>query len=440
MSVLIAVHCSSAYSSLTRFVQSVSSAADQFRHTDLLHLLLETPMDTQTNSQLSWLDLPGATALHIAALNRQVKAIEALIMYGAEIEAECERRQTPLHYAAAIGSVDCAVSLLEHGAKKRALNTHLQTPLMIACLNGRKDVLPLLLESEIDSTMVDIDSNSALHLTAQAGSSVGIFIELLQREWDPFAKNFDGKSPLDWALSHPRLATYIYASGLDLDAQDRMSSVRGFLEQRPDNKSLTMFCRRYRNDVREFFFDPTTKNPEFFLCEAAAERSYQILSILLDAIEVDSETEREVLIGHIQKALTVAFQASHVSIFAFMVRRMGSINTVHNAEGINSRCMAKTDHPIIHWLLVGKYVDQMKMTNDVTGTNMGKTCVKPWSGVRQVQVPLVESFGRRKGYSLLKTAIYWHRRRHQWQRLVPLNWDPVAHFTPTIEEIRAGSS
>lgn len=74
----------------------------------------------------------GATPLHLAAINPNRTAIEALLAAGADINAKDEENFTPLHMAAFHRQADYALLLLEAGADVDAKTTSGRTPLSMA--------------------------------------------------------------------------------------------------------------------------------------------------------------------------------------------------------------------------------------------------------------------------------------------------------------------
>lgn len=74
----------------------------------------------------------GSTPLHLAAINPDPSAIEALLAAGADVNAADEEGFTPLHMAAFHRQADYALLLLEAGADVNAKTVYGRTPLSMA--------------------------------------------------------------------------------------------------------------------------------------------------------------------------------------------------------------------------------------------------------------------------------------------------------------------
>ena len=83
----------------------------------------------------------------IAAQNGKIKAAEALVAAGADVNAPVAKGgYTPLMLAAISGSTDLTSALIDHGAKVNAVNPGGVTALMIAAANNHPRVAEVLLE------------------------------------------------------------------------------------------------------------------------------------------------------------------------------------------------------------------------------------------------------------------------------------------------------
>lgn len=84
--------------------------------------------------------------LHIAALDDDVRAIDALLADGKPPDAQDEQGSTPLHFAAQQHSFSAATALLKGGAAVDVENAFGNTALFVAVFNsrGRGDVIGLL--------------------------------------------------------------------------------------------------------------------------------------------------------------------------------------------------------------------------------------------------------------------------------------------------------
>ena len=97
-------------------------------------------------------DRDGRTALHYAAFEGQVEAIERLIREGADVDAQDDRGYTPLHFAAQEFRVDAARALIDAGASLAARDAYGNTALWTATFNsrGRGELVTILLTHGAD--------------------------------------------------------------------------------------------------------------------------------------------------------------------------------------------------------------------------------------------------------------------------------------------------
>lgn len=92
----------------------------------------------------------GDNALMIAAFKGNLRAVEALIERGAEIN---KTGWTPLHYAAFVGKNDIVKLLLDHSAYIDAESPNKTTPIMMAARAGHIYTVKLLLDEGADATL-----------------------------------------------------------------------------------------------------------------------------------------------------------------------------------------------------------------------------------------------------------------------------------------------
>ena len=131
------------------------------------------------SARIDAVDNAGLTPLAIACQNAKIKAAEALVSAGADVNAAVAKGgYTPLMLAALSGSSELATSLLGHGAKVNAVNPGGVTALMIAAANDRRNVVAVLLKSGADVNVRSEDGRTALSI-AQANNNE-VLIQLLK--------------------------------------------------------------------------------------------------------------------------------------------------------------------------------------------------------------------------------------------------------------------
>lgn len=117
-------------------------------------------------------DSTGYTALHMAADNNEIAAINALIEAGADAEAQDQHCWTPLHSAARYnGCSEAVLALLKkHQANVNARDTSGETPLHVACSYLAAGAVDLLLRFGADEAAVNRENRTASEV-------IGIYAE-----------------------------------------------------------------------------------------------------------------------------------------------------------------------------------------------------------------------------------------------------------------------
>ncbi|MCZ6719325.1 MAG: ankyrin repeat domain-containing protein [Gammaproteobacteria bacterium] len=163
--------------------------------------------------------LHGSTALMDAASTGELKAVEALLAKGADVNAQDKFGGTALVYAAREGYTEVVRILIAHGADVNARDTS-GTGLHKAAKNGHLDVVRLLLTHGTEVDAKDYDGQTAL-IGAVLRGRTDVALELLRQGADPNAKRRGARhvSALETAvMNRDSLAvTALLAKGADLD-------------------------------------------------------------------------------------------------------------------------------------------------------------------------------------------------------------------------------
>ena len=136
-----------------------------------------------------------AALLHAAARMKCPQVVEALLIAGAEIDAD-EDGKTPLIVTAESGDLETARVLLNRGALIGAKDGNGQTALHLAATNGHGPVSGLLIDRGADKEAKDEEHRTALHLAAAKGHNPAIRL-LVDRGANKKAKDVFG-----WGLLH----------------------------------------------------------------------------------------------------------------------------------------------------------------------------------------------------------------------------------------------
>jgi ankyrin repeat protein len=104
----------------------------------------------------------GWTALHCAAIEGDVSALEKMISMGGDVNAQTQNGWTPLHEAASWGKSDCARALIANGANASATTRNGWTALHFAAGCGHGETIKLLLAAGVDCNYRDNYGDTAL--------------------------------------------------------------------------------------------------------------------------------------------------------------------------------------------------------------------------------------------------------------------------------------
>ncbi len=158
--------------------------------------------DTQVNKACN----DGETALHAAAWNGLIKAVEKLLDRGANANAAMNNGATPLYFAAQNGHLDTVRLLLENRANVNAAKNDGATPLYIAAQNGHLDTVRLLLENHANVNAAMNDGATPLYIAAQNGHLETVRL-LLEYHANVNAAMNNGITPLFVAAQEGHLDT-----------------------------------------------------------------------------------------------------------------------------------------------------------------------------------------------------------------------------------------
>ena len=161
----------------------------------------------------------GWTALHMAAENGTVKAVETLIELGANLTSRSSNGHTPLHVAALGKRMPVMKVLLKHGADVDALTKALYSPLHVVASTGSMQMMHELLAWGADVHQRTAVGNTALHLAATQGHDHIVRL-LLKNGLSANAENSQKYTPLHHAALRDCVTVMkvLVAEGADVNA------------------------------------------------------------------------------------------------------------------------------------------------------------------------------------------------------------------------------
>ena len=141
------------------------------------------------------------TALHFAARNGHVAAVQLLLAAGANVNAANAQGHTALHQSAQTGSVAVLKLLLDAGAAVCATSSGGSMPLHTAAQMGAAEYVPLLIAAGADVNAANNRGRTALHHATMCGQAA-VLEQLLRHGAAVDAADSSGRTPLLLACEH----------------------------------------------------------------------------------------------------------------------------------------------------------------------------------------------------------------------------------------------
>jgi len=282
--------------------------------------------------------------------------------------------------------------------------------------------MSILVRFETNVASADYQGRSALHLAA-LGGKVDSFKYLISTGWDPYKPDKEGCSPIYYALSHTRLSSYIYASCLDLTHLVPESGVHQSLSLSHGNYGSRFFYRWFPKDSRLRYVNTLFDGGFTPLISSALQADVEGMRIRIKA-----GAELEIRNRDGETALIAACRAGCLSSVAFLVRQGSRLEYTYEDRRITAYQKMRGRPDIIEWLLVKRWTDQCRITGSAFNSDER---IRPWTGIRTVEIPLRGRFARPKGASLFDHAKHLHTiAKSGWRVMVPLGWDTIEHLIP----------
>lgn len=133
---------------------TISGAASRDKTDDVIRQLQDKKDPNVTDDN-------GETSLDYAAQFGDIRMTQALIFYGASVNARDPFGNTALHWAAQKGNTDVVQALLDAKSVVDAQNRQGVTPLMMAAKSGQSAAVRLLLKSGADPKKQDFTGRDA---------------------------------------------------------------------------------------------------------------------------------------------------------------------------------------------------------------------------------------------------------------------------------------
>src|SRR5689334_5226679 len=174
-----------------------------------------------------------------AVMNRDARAVRALVQRHVDVNAPQNDGTTALMWAVRYDDLETADLLIHAGAKVSSANRDGATPLQLAAINGSAPMLEKLIKAGADpNAPLSATGDTALMLAARTGKAAALSV-LLESGANVNAKEtWGGTTPLMWAVSerHPDAVKVLIDHGADVHARSNFVAAangRGFEGRTP---------------------------------------------------------------------------------------------------------------------------------------------------------------------------------------------------------------
>jgi ankyrin repeat protein len=293
-------------------------------------------------------DVSSATALHIASLLSNERAISTLLRRGAAVNVADQDGYTALNCAACNDNSTVVASLLLAGTNPNIPANDGRMPISVAAENGHLRIVELLIESGVNVEMRDGEGRTVLHFAARGGQ-FEVMSLLLARGGRVNTASKRGKSALHYALTS------------ETDTMDDwvVSYTTSFKQwSTREGTILTELCLRNRvRALKNIFQSPRAGEARDSLDMSSSEVGPALVETairgLSGVVEVllDAGANMETSWGDHGTALMAACSHGRLPVVQILLSR-GAKASYANADG---RCFSAVDQAkpypeIVNWL------------------------------------------------------------------------------------------
>ncbi|KAF5692288.1 heterokaryon incompatibility protein het-E-1 [Fusarium circinatum] len=367
------------------------------------------------------------TPLFVAAAQNNVKAVNALLVHGADINATDDKNCTPLFVAVEQGAIEVVELLIGRGAHIDVMSTSSYGLLDVAFVHKSWRMVDILLRAGLSSKRTNVDGRNLLGLmtlwACQPGTkpNIGLFKRLLDHGVDPYLCDRFGSSAFHYLLTRPCRGYLLCMLDMRLELQVAKLSrwPDHFFSNGVDTLCETTYNLRYVKPsigiegIRQLC-GLGTPGTHGLLCRAACWGSVTAIQNITNLGINDLEHHwRE----H-GSPLNAAIHNRRWEAVKFLI--------LHGAKGPedlwnpknSTLSTANPDFVIREWLFVGRYTERKRISLDLLNDEPE---IKSWSGVWVVRVPLQ---WRDRKFSV-ESTLEFAKRRH---------WLEIEYKSSTIRD------
>jgi Ankyrin repeats (3 copies) len=331
-------------------------------------------------------------------------------------------RATALNLAAYKNEISMVNILLEHGVNVNLLDSRLVSPLYCACWSGSVETMRILLTAGANPNLHDGRGTSCLQVAAMCPSrSNEAVVLLLENDADAYVCDMLGDNALCWAVN-PIAATDLLGAGNSVTHKSSSINMSNRLMHR--NRSMMAWMMNSGFAVAPWIFGDISllgsKRPRIASQAAMlllkkiwklsshptriekSEHSYY--SIISQAAVIGAES----LLGQMLDCrsdahsfedpfgdpLRLSCQYGRLESVKILILRGSKSRSIEISTIIRAWHYSKHHPGIRNWILLGRFIEQNKITFTPFAGEEETLSFSPWSGFQKVIVPLTSWYGK----------------------------------------------
>jgi hypothetical protein len=197
--------------------------------------------------------------LMLAASSGQIKVIQWLIRYGAEVDSRTYQNVTPLMFAVANNQTEAVKVILKYKPDVNIITTDSETPLLASVKNGNIDISEALIRDSADINIEDVRGVTPLHYATVYGYFYLTDLLLYYNAVNDI-KSKDGTTPLMAAIwsGFADIADLLIQNGANCEEKDNLGFTPLMIAaQNGDTVIMEMLLKKQVNmyEINNFHYD-----------------------------------------------------------------------------------------------------------------------------------------------------------------------------------------
>ncbi|OQR90849.1 ankyrin 2,3/unc44 [Thraustotheca clavata] len=271
----------------------------------------------------------GTTALHGAVHNHHLPCVDALLKYGADVNAVDSQGISALEIASSAGDLEMIQVFNEKASSPLNLLTTAAdgtTAMHAAALHGHSDIIVWLIEMQCPVDIPNEMGLTPLYLAAQEGFDAIVQILLDEKADANHISNVDGFTPVMIAsqMGHVSVVQMLHENGANISYQSPDGWDAMYVAVQNGHESVLAYLATNSASATKSYLNGIN-----LLYTAAQEGHLDCVLYLLDHVHVDVDTPQEM--GW--TPLHIAVLHNQAAIAACLLEHGADINAVENEMG-----------------------------------------------------------------------------------------------------------